>query len=429
MLKRPLSLLLCYRLLIVIILTASTVGSGAVSTTIHKQPLSPSSPVPIVKFGIDNLVDLRFEPLRGRRVALVCNTASRTRFFRETLLTMLDATGIQICALIVPEDGYFCTLPAHNSVITSTAGIPVYELIGSQRRPTQAMLADCDAVVIDLQDIGLSTSPIIMTLYDILDVCAEHRIPVYLLDRPNPLGGIVVDGLIADTNHRRSDRRAKLPIPYIHGMTLGELALMINEEGWLSPDQAGIPRKCSLTVIKMRRWRRTATWEAIASSWIPTSPEHTTVQAIRGMALFGPIAEIGAVGIEFGTQPPYCMVGAPDWNDNVIAAILNFLHPYPIKTDTVVFTPRAGTFAGKKCRGIAVSFDPAASIPYYSLSRGLMEILSQVYPPFAAKLYGRGNVRIANGDPTIGNLAMYRERVTSDCRAFRQRRLRYLLYP
>lgn len=407
---------------------ASTLSSEVVHITTHEKPIPLL--IQTVKFGIDNLLDLRFEPLRGRRVALVCNAASRTRFFQETLHAMLDETGIQLCALFVPEHGYFCNIPAHSQVITSTDGIPVYELNGTQQRPIQAMLAGCDAVVIDLQDIGLSTSPTVTTLYHILDACAEYRIPVYLLDRPNPLGGTVVDGHISDTSNAQSGQ-VFLPIPYMHGLTIGELALMINEEGWLSLDQEGIPRKCSLNIIKMRRWRRTMTWETITSLWIPTSPSLTTVQAIRGMALLGPIGELGAVSIGVGTQWPFCVIGAPDWDDNVITVILSFFHTHSIKADTIVFTPQEGIFAGKRCRGIAISFDPKTSIPYYSLSRLLMEMLSQVYPPFATKLRESRHLQVRTmiGAPTIKNLVMYRDRVISDRYAFQQRRLRYLLYP
>jgi uncharacterized protein YbbC (DUF1343 family) len=387
-----------------------------------------------VKFGIDNLLELRLEPLRKMRIALVCNTASRTRFARETLGEIrLDST-IEISAILVPEHGYTCRLPAGISNLETTlCGVPVYVLTGAQRRPTREMLRSCDAVVIDLQDVGIRPYATVATLYWILDACAEYGIRVYVLDRPNPLGGTIVDGPLPDTTIRQTAFTI-VPIPYIHGMTIGELALMINHEGWLTADPAtGIPRQCRLNIVKMRRWKRTLTWENLRCQWVPTSPNVPSPAAIRGMALVGLIGETDVVSIGIGTDTPFQVIGAPDFNEEVIGALASLLAQYSIRTHPVEFTPKFGQFAGQSCRGIAIEVDPSAQLPYYSIACSLLAELAKSYPPFLDKINDakcRQRLAAITGDPTIGMPGSdFYVRRNIESERFISLRKRYLLYP
>ena len=324
-----------------------------------------------VKFGIDNLIDLNFEPLKGKKIALVATVASRNRFLEETVQLLSARHDMELCALLTPEHGYFAQVPAGEHVSGEIIyGIPTYSLYAKNRRPTKQMIGNCDAVVLDLQDIGLRPYTFISTMVQVMDACAEFDKEVYVLDRPNPLGGQTVDGSLVDADSRSFV--ASLPIPYIHGMTMGELALMINEEGWLPKDAFGRARKCHLTVVKMKRWRRTMSWESIDHTWVPTSPNIPSINAIRGMALTGLMGELSVFSIGIGTSLPFQYLGIPENAQPLVDSLEPILRAFNIKTVPTRFTPSGGKYAGQSCRGYMLDFDAQSDVPFFSAAVELM---------------------------------------------------------
>jgi len=144
---------------------------------------------------------------------------------------------------------------------------------------------------------------------------AEYNKPVIILDRPNPLGGMIVDGNVLDINFR--SYIGLLPVPYIYGMTIGEIATMMNEENWLS-DSKNQNIKCNLTIIKMQGWERWMQWEDTQLPWFPTSPNISSPDAIRGIAMLGWIGELSLFSIGIGTNMPFQYFGSPDFSQSLI---------------------------------------------------------------------------------------------------------------
>lgn len=211
-----------------------------------------------VKNGVDVSVLQNFTLFEGKKIVLVTNQSGRTRSLQSTLDAFLQAKNCTVGSILTPEHGYYGLARAGELVKDSAEtirGIKSVSLFGKdRRRPSQAMLEGADAVVFDIQDIGVRAYTYLSTLYWVMDACAEYGKTLYLLDRPNPLGGKIIDGAVLDTAF--TSFVGIVPIPYIHGCTLGEMAMMINGEGWLQRDASGKPRKCPLTIIRAEGWQR-----------------------------------------------------------------------------------------------------------------------------------------------------------------------------
>lgn len=392
-------------------------------------PLIPSALS--IKFGIDNLQELRFEPLRGKTVALFCNAASYTRFRRHTVEVFLRAPEVTLRSILVPSTMDLEFVQSLMTTTTTAAQPQLYSLDATGRRPTPHMLVGCDVVVVDVQDVGIRSNTTLATLYGVLDVCAETGIEVIVLDRPNPLGGECVDGSIPDASIGTTGFTL-VPVPYLHGMTIGELALMINDRGWLSQDQrTGNTRQCTLQVIKMRRWRRSLQWEQLRSEWVPISRHVPTSNALRGIALLGLIGELDALSIGIGTDRPFGRIGSPTLNDSAIEACRRFLSRVGISTEVEMFTPSSGPFTGQSCRGLTLKFPADVALPYFSIGVQLLRILAQydssvrdclMQPRYQQRL------RLITGDPRFP-ATLDTDRYRSALEEFLNQRMRYMLYP
>lgn len=299
-----------------------------------------------VKPGIDNVIDTDFAMFRGKRVVLVTHAAARAATGRSTAEEFLQRKDLTVVRLLAPEHGYYGVVRAGAKVDDDTVmGTEVRSLYGQYRRPTRAMLDDADVVVFDMQDIGSRSYTYISTMTEVMDACAEYDRPFVVLDRPNPLGGTTIDGNLPDSNIKSFI--ARLPIPYVHGLTVGELATMINGEQWIT-------RKCSLTVVRVKRWRRSMRWEDTGLSWYPTSPNIPTIHAARGYAVTGITGELGLCSIGIGTTSPFTVMGAPDFAmDEQLEARLR---RYGITARYGQFLPSSGKYSGDVCEGYYLSF-------------------------------------------------------------------------
>lgn len=308
-----------------------------------------------VKCGIDNLVDTEFEMFKGRRVALVTHAAARTLRGRTTADEFLRRRDLTVVRTMAPEHGYYGFIPAGERVPTDTLpdGTVVRSLYGELRRPTNDMLDDVDAVVIDLQDIGVRSYTYLSTMIEVMEACAAVDRPVYVLDRPNPLGGSLVDGSIVDDSLRSFVGR--VPVPYVHGCTMGELATMANGLGWLGKDSTGKVRRCSLTVVKCKRWTRSMTWEQTGRTWHPTSPNIPSVHAIRGYAVTGLAGELSLMNIGIGTATPFTVIGAPSWPADDV--LIQRLAASGVQLLPTRYIPPSGKHARMRCDGYHLAFD------------------------------------------------------------------------
>ena len=338
-----------------------------------------------VKNGIDVLIGQNFALFEGKKLVLVTNQSGRTRALQSTLDAFLQAKNCTVGSILTPEHGYYGLARAGEVVkdsIETIRNIKAVSLFGKERRrPTKAMLEDFDAVVFDIQDIGIRGYTYLSTLYWVMDACAEYGKPLYILDRPNPLGGKIIDGLVLDTAF--TSFVGIVPVPYIHGCTLGEMAMMVNGEGWLQRDAAGKPRKCPLTIIRAEGWQRWMTWEDTDFTWIPTSPHIPTVESIRGMALTGIYGEVSLINIGVGHVLPFQMLGAPTLN---VPLLMEGVKKQNLTSITMIptrYRPFYGKYANTDCNGILFAFAPdAIKFKPFAASIDILLALKAIHPEF-----------------------------------------------
>lgn len=268
-----------------------------------------------IKLGIDVLIESDFKLVKNKKVALLTNIAGRTSKGELTAKILANTEHCKLSVIFTPEHGMNAKASAGEKVDDSSFGnIPIYSLYGNNRKPTKKQLANCDVVVVDLQDIGIRSYTYISTLFLLMQSCAENSVPIIVLDRPNPLGGITVDGNVAEKS--KTSFVSIAPIAYIHGCTIGELAKMFNDQYWLKTKSK--KKKCDLQIIKMKNWKRSDNWEETGLKWYATSPNIPTPDAIRGAATLGIWGELGIFSIGIGTDKPFQYIGSTNFDSGKI---------------------------------------------------------------------------------------------------------------
>ena len=254
--------------------------------------------------GIDMLERYGFGQLRGKRVGLVTNPSGVDRYLRSTIDILFEAPDVNLVALYGPEHGVRGDAYAGDHVASGKdpkTGLPVYSLYGSTRKPTPEMLKGVDVMVYDIQDVGTRSYTFISTLGLVMRACAEKDIEVMVLDRPNPLGGLKVEGSYVEPNF--FSFVSEFRIPYVYGLTVGELANLINEEGLnCGVDGKEAPLKCRLTVIPMRGWERSMLYKDTGLPWILPSPNIPSEASAIGYPSAGIAGEFGYLNIGVGEK-------------------------------------------------------------------------------------------------------------------------------
>ena len=344
------------------------------------QAQTVDSIAPKLQLGIDILHESKFEMLRGLRVGLLTNYTGRASSQVSTAELFTKQSACKLTTIFTPEHGFYTTVPAGEAVENdSLYGVPAYSLYGKNRRPTWPMLKNIDVMVIDIQDIGIRSYTYISSMLTTMDACAETGKKVVILDRPNPLGGLLVDGNCADT--AMLSFVSFLPIPYLHGLTIGEIAVMANERGWLPKDKQGIPRRAKVEVIKMANWKRSMTWESTGLAWLPTSPNIPTPNAIRGAAMTGVLGELSLVSIGIGTALPFQYIGLPQFTASDCSTLSAALQDSSgIAGITTKFRSASGKYAGKDCTGLLLTFDSHATAKLFSAGVELLLTLRSIHP-------------------------------------------------
>lgn len=296
-----------------------------------------------VATGLDRLVDSNFQALRGARVALVTNGAARDHSSRTTLQRFAQAHELELRAVLTPEHGL--TVDREGPVQDDHAGqgaVPVHSLFGKQRTPTATMLHGADTFVFDLPDAGVRFFTYMSTLREVLKAGAELGLPVWLLDRPNPLGGAVVEGPMLDKDVRTFVQHHDLPVR--HGMTAGELALLLNSELGIGAD---------VHVVWMDGYGRNQLFSDTGLQYVAPSPNLVD----EGAALLYPavgLLEGSNVSVGRGTQAPFHVVGAPYADGPQLASALNGRMLPGVHFSPATFTPDSRPFAGERCDGVQV---------------------------------------------------------------------------
>ncbi|MBI5323907.1 MAG: DUF1343 domain-containing protein [Ignavibacteriae bacterium] len=338
-----------------------------------------------VKTGLDVLIEKNFEPLKGKKVALLTNFAGRTRDGKSSVDVFQNTNVCSLIKIFTPEHGFYTTVPAGESVSDDKiADIPVISLYGSKRKPLASDFNNCDAIVVDLQDIGIRSYTYISTVFKMMEACAENNKQLIILDRPNPLGGLIVDGNVLEKG--KESFIGIIPVTYIHGCTLGELANMINNEGWLTTDSSK-KLECNLTVIKMENWKRWMQWEDTGLQWFPTSPHIQSVDAIRGSAVLGIWGELSLFSIGIGTTMPFQYCGAPGFNSDEITGELNNMNLYGVNLYPTKYRPFYGMYNNKDCNGILLKFSPSNLFMPYRFGIRLVLTIRKFHPDYFKKSY------------------------------------------
>lgn len=248
----------------------------------------------------------RFDLLRGKRVGLLTHPAGVNRYGVSTLHVLSTSPLVNLTALYGPEHGIYGDEEAGVHIENRNdprTGLPIYSLYGKYRKPTPEMLDPIDTLVIDLQDIGTRSYTFISCMKLALEACFESNVEVIVLDRPNPLGGLKVDG--PSIEKEWMSYVGAFPVPYVHGLTIGELARMaVSRQGIL--DLTDSQRKSGkLTVVTMDGWRRYMSWPATGLRWTAASPNIPDFQAAVGYAMTGLGAQIGYLNHGIGTKYPF----------------------------------------------------------------------------------------------------------------------------
>jgi uncharacterized protein YbbC (DUF1343 family) len=328
-----------------------------------------------VRAGIDVLIEKNFAVLRGKRIGLVTNQTGITRDGRSTIDVLARASGVKLVALFGPEHGVRGNVQAGRSVRNSRdarTGLPVYSLYGGTKRPSAQMLRGLQALVFDVQDIGSRSYTYISTLGACMAACAAHGVPLVVLDRPNLVGGNRIEGNIRE-NAMRSFVGA-FPIPYNHGLTIGELARMINGRGWAGK------KRCNLSVIGMRGYRRSMRLEETGLPWKATSPNIPYSYSPYFYAATGIVGELSTLSIGIGTEFPFQVAGAPGLDAWALAGELSRRHLAGVSFSAVQWRPTRGAYAGRTCTGVQIDFTDVGAASLTRLNFEIMDAVRKIKP-------------------------------------------------
>jgi uncharacterized protein YbbC (DUF1343 family)/CubicO group peptidase (beta-lactamase class C family) len=375
---------------------------------------------PKVLTGIDVLERDGFKQLAGMRIGLITNHTGRDSAGRTTIDVLHKAPGVKLVALFSPEHGIrgLADEKISDSKDEQT-GLPIYSLYGETRRPKPEQLKDLDALVFDIQDIGARFYTYISTVGLVMEEAAKARLPVFVLDRPNPIGGVEIEGPIADAD--KLSFTAYHTIPVRHGMTIGELAQLFNQERQIG---------CDLRVIKVDGWQRGMWLDETNLTWINPSPN---MRSLTEATLYPGIGllETTNLSVGRGTDTPFEVIGAPWIDGRQLAAYLNSRRIAGVRFVPVRFTPRSSVFKDEECAGVNVIVTDRARFRPVTNGLEIAVALRKLYPTqWKVDAYLRLLVNadtlesLKRGDSTEQITRSW----TAKLEQFRKERGRFLLY-
>ncbi len=379
---------------------------------------------PKVELGVDRLME-NPEILKGKRVGLITNPTG-VNAERTSIVDLFDQSDdFELTALYGPEHGVRGDAQAGSTVtsyIDDVTGLPVYSLYGATKKPTPEMLQDVDVLVFDIQDVGTRYYTYIYTMAYAMEAAAENGIPFVVLDRPNPQGGLRVDGPVLDPNY--SSFIGLYPIPLKHGMTVGELAQLFNTEYKIQAD---------LEVVKMKGWKRSMMYEDTGLPFVMPSPNMPTTDTVNVYPATG-LFEGTNLSEGRGTTKPFQLIGAPYIKAHEYANELNELELPGVAFRAASFTPTFSKHAGKLTHGVEVYVTDPARFESTRTGIAMIQTAHDMYPDdfeflandFITKLTGNAYVKdmILEGAPLEDILT----KIENERDAFLPIRKEYLLY-
>jgi len=343
------------------------------ATSIAPLPAAPakSGRAPRVQTGIDVLEALKFAPLKGKRIGLITNHTGLDSQGRSTIevLARARSNGVELIALFSPEHGLAGRKDERvPSTKDPTTGLPVFSLYGDTNRPTDEMLQGIDTLVFDVQDAGVRFYTYTTTMGYCMEEAAKRKLAFFVLDRPNPLGGNIVEGPILDAD--KASFVAYYPLPVRYGLTIGELAQFLNTENHIGAD---------LHVIAMKNWHRNYFFDSTGFRWIPPSPN---LRTFKGAVLYPGIEILQNAGLSVGrgTETPFEEFGAPWLDGEEVAASLNTLHLPGVRFVAQPFIPISELYSGQRCGGVAMRITDRAALRSMRVGLEIAVLLRKLYP-------------------------------------------------
>ena len=338
-----------------------------------------------VMTGIEVLRDANFELLKGKRVGLITNPTGVDRNLKSTVDILFEAPDVQLVALYGPEHGVRGDIPAGEKVenqVDAKIGLKVHSLYGKTRKPTPEMLQDIDVLVYDIQDIGCRSYTFISTMGLVMRAAKEQNKEVVILDRPNPLGGEKVEG--SGVSQGYFSFVSQFDIPYIYGLTCGELANYLNQE-----------IGCKLTVVPMQGWKRSMRFEDTGLPWVPTSPQIPSTTAAILYPATGIIGEMGFLNIGVGYTLPFQVMTAP-WVKSVeLTEVLNAKQLPGVAFRPILYKPLFGDMQGQTVQGVQIFITDYDKARLSEIQFHVIEAMHQLYPShvlFSAETEKRNNM-------------------------------------
>jgi len=406
----------------------ATIAASALNedTRMEARRLATRAPIPRdVLAGVDVLVADDFRPIAGKRIALVTNATGRAGDGRSTVqvLASEDAkkAGVKLVRLFSPEHGIRSDVDDQvTGEIEPATGLPVQSLYGEERRPGSRALEGLDAIVVDIQDVGTRFYTYITTLRYVLEDAARAKVAVVVLDRPDPIGGVAVEGPLADADRLSFTVAHTIPVRY--GMTPGELAMLYDDELRLGG---------RVEVVKLSGWSRGLWYDETGLEWVNPSPN---MRSLTEATLYPGIGllETTNLSVGRGTDTPFEVIGAPWLDGKRLAAVLGARRIHAVTFTPIHFTPASSTFAGERCGGVRLTVTDRDSLRPVALGVEIAAALRDLYPvdwkrtKLIGLLANRDTMdRLERGETADAIVRSWEKGLEE----FRRRRAPHLLYP
>ena len=335
-----------------------------------------------VKPGIEVLRDMDFAPLKGKRVGLITNPTGVDNKLKSTIDILHEAEGVELVGLYAPEHGVRGDVHAGDHVDTfvdPATGVTVYSIYGKSRKPSPEMLKDVDVLLYDIQDNGCRSYTFISTMGVAMEACAEQGKEFMVLDRPNPVGGNKIEGNIVEDSC--ISFVSQFPIPYLYGLTPGELAKYLNEEGLIKSADG---KKCQLSVIPMEGWTRDMSFAETGMPWVLPSPHIPNPEAAILYATSGILGEIEYMNIGVGYTLPFKLFCASWVDAEELARRMNALNLPGLMFRPIHIKPFYGFGKGENLQGIEIYVTDKAKAPLTLTQFYVMQELADMYPDHRA---------------------------------------------
>ena len=330
----------------------------------------------VTKPGIETLRDSGFAQLNGKRVGLITNPTGVDNNLKSTVDILHEAAGVNLVALFGPEHGVRGDVHAGDTVgnsVDAATGVKVYSLYGKTYKPTKEMLKDIDVLIYDIQDNGCRSYTFISTMGVAMAACAENNVEFMVLDRPNPVSGTKVEGCLVEDEW--ISFVSKFKIPYLYGLTPGELAMLLNEEGMLPGG-----KKCRLTVIPMKGWTRDMTFEQTGMPWVLPSPHVPQAVSSLYYPATGILGELGYVNIGVGYTLPFQMIAAEWIKAEELSKALTDLNLPGLRFRPIHVKPFYSVGKGVNLQGVQIYITDKDAANLSLVQFYVMQEMARLYP-------------------------------------------------